>query len=77
MAEPSFLLDLAARTFTFSNDGGITIVANAEIDVLEESITVTEVTLKNPHHDSFPVPLHDFVAPAPLAAHVFDQFDLL
>jgi hypothetical protein len=71
MAEPSFALDLAAGTFTFSNDGGITIVASAEI-VPDVSITVTEVTLTNPHHDSFTVPLHDFVAPAPLAEHLFD-----
>jgi hypothetical protein len=72
MAEPSFALDLAAGTFTFSNDGGITIVASAEIVPADNSITVKEVTLTNPHHDSFIVPLHDFVAPAPLAAHLFD-----
>jgi hypothetical protein len=68
MAEPIFKLE--GNTFVFSNEG-VTIKAAATDIVPPDSITIESVTLTN-HHDTFTLPVADFVVPLPVAEHVFD-----
>jgi hypothetical protein len=79
MANPtSFTFNPVEQTFTFSNDH-LTIVADTNIVPLPpappESVIVESVTLtfENPSpHDTFTVPVHDFVVPPHVVDHVFD-----
>jgi hypothetical protein len=77
MANPtSFNFD-GVGTFTFSNGGHLTIVADTTIVPLPpappESVTVDSVTLTTPH-DTFPLPITNFVVPPHVVDHVFSLF---
>jgi hypothetical protein len=69
MAHPNFEL-VGGDTFTFSND---TSRLQLRPDIVPpDSITVDSVTFTTPH-DTFTLPITDFVVPPPVAEHVFEQ----
>jgi hypothetical protein len=70
MAQPTFAL--VGDTFVFSNEH-LTIAAQTDIvpPTPPTSVTVESVTLTTPH-DSFTLPITDFVVPPPVVDHVFD-----
>jgi hypothetical protein len=77
MAHPDFEL-VNGDTFTFSNEH-LTIAVETNLDVVPpEPLTVESVTLTTPH-DTFELPITDFVVPPPVVDHVLEQvgFDLL
>jgi hypothetical protein len=71
MAHPDFEL-VNGDTFTFSNEH-LTIAVDTNFP--QEPLTVESVTLtfENPSpHDTFELPITDFVVPPPVVDHVFD-----
>jgi hypothetical protein len=75
MAHPDFKL-VNGDTFTFSNEH-LTIAVDTNFP--QEPLTVESVTLtfENPSpHDTFTLPVDDFVIPPPVVEHVLEHLDL-
>jgi hypothetical protein len=76
-----FTFDPVEQVFTFSNHH-IAIAADTTIvpqpsQLPEVTVDSVTLTFENPSpHDTFTLPVHDFVVPPPVVDHVFDLLGL-